>query len=1380
MNKLKIFLKNSKSGIAAVLAMVLTFTVVFGAMIAFSPNKASADDEIPVIPSNIGFAGETYSSSNKLKILEVVPTLANCELSYMADCGPVTLEKALAITDADKFISVMKAYVNRINNIDGGQGTCTVEIDLAKTDTNWQNLGTYLNGSGSNSEKMNAVKNADIRFCNTNGGKTEPYVYKTTSGTKVYTHNFLAYAIFGCYDMCDKLEVIYATPDQLVTEGDSIYNINNYKLIYFNVSHNVSFSQTLYNTYNNTSISTGTFDENHNISGNVTWNLYYNVMNNDQAVMFDRKSFNGNYKNNLDKLYALIFGIDRETFESKFMATKPADNSLFGVYEGDWGKFNTETFELFFKPTKNQTGEDGVKWADYPGEGTAVTWNSSMFYSASYNPYSPVYSSGNDTSYYTDSDGVKHTFVNIGRSTGADVIKNVFVENGDNILGNSLIPSSDKTKIDPNRTNTSNMELAILFGDRNNKVRNAYIIQYILGLFSSYNDVLKNIRVLEIEPANSFLFDNDSTSAAYILENYLDKSTALGITVDVTKTTMNGFIAMTQDVTNSYDLVILGDKTYYGTTADFLKFNNNGSATVGYISPFNSKITKLKLEDFKKVGGKVVETPLSGNDITTTAANKLIEYIKSGKPMAIAESIYDYSGTDTDNIYMLSSNNLLSKNVDLNNVIKISKAGEKKSTGKYLSLKSIPSVSVNSKFFATYSDGLVQPTTEDGTFIKVDGNRVYLNFNANNSMQIGSNRNNYKVSIYFDSDGNGLITDSDIRYNFNATTNNKGKVVMATNADTNERNDNLSISFPKSMRGYVAWKITVKTAYADDVVIIDNSKLATTEITGAVINTFNEKKDIDVLQVIPAEGKYDKNINYVTDKKVNLVLTSDKSDTKNYNQDFYKYFNDVKSVAGIDKVNIKVVTVDEFQGYTDDKGVKHSGVYNDLDDYKMVILGFADNYNKLDITSKDALDALEKYIEDGNSVLLSHDTIIYKAYSDGDNTNVKYDKEPDQGISFNLSSRFRAIFGLDRFNISKADSTYKGTELGNLAHGFSNLFILKYGTVSGGNITKDSDKYLMFSNMSEKDIDEYYTSKYTFDGESESTIGKLKVRATTVSESINKGQITDFPYKISNEIGDKVTGLASTHSQWYQLNLDATGPNNSYSSDDTVVWYALTSTGTDYYGLSGNDALNNYYIYSRNNITYTGSGHSVVNSEIELKLFVNTIIKALSSSGNPPTVVVTSAEKVTGLAYDYVQKVRYNDFNDGTGTSVIEFRVDDDELGTGSTIAIGTGSVYWDINKDGKYTQDLDIDLTNYVNGYGWTNVYPSRIYSIDLKDISDAGISYSYKEDEGKVTETTVTVTFKEALENQDLRIVINAKKGNKTGTSIVQCVLTDVFSMD
>lgn len=69
-------------------------------------------------------------------------------------------------------------------------------------------------------------------------------------------------------------------------------------------------------------------------------------------------------------------------------------------------------------------------------------------------------------------------------------------------------------------------------------------------------------------------------------------------------------------------------------------------------------------------------------------------------------------------------------------------------------------------------------------------------------------------------------------------------------------------------------------------------------------------------------------------------------------------------------------------------------------------------------------------------------------------------------------------------------------------------------------------------------------------------------------------------------------------------------------TDGAIVWYNLSNgvgDSTDIYSAKDGDSANNYYIYTRGNVTYTGLGHSGDMTDDEIRLFINTMISSYRS-----------------------------------------------------------------------------------------------------------------------------------------------------------------------
>jgi hypothetical protein len=137
---------------------------------------------------------------------------------------------------------------------------------------------------------------------------------------------------------------------------------------------------------------------------------------------------------------------------------------------------------------------------------------------------------------------------------------------------------------------------------------------------------------------------------------------------------------------------------------------------------------------------------------------------------------------------------------------------------------------------------------------------------------------------------------------------------------------------------------------------------------------------------------------------------------------------------------------------------------------------------------------------------------------------------------------------------------------------------------------------------------------------------------TTYVKLTNNGQITTYPYKL-----DPVIKVLESHVQNYQLDLEYE------EGGDVNVWYNLTdmydtdvqkyysgaSTRSNYFSARDQDSRNNFYIYNKGNITYTGSGHGATNgvmTDDEVKLFVNTMIAAYRQPESEPTISLDNTD----------------------------------------------------------------------------------------------------------------------------------------------------------
>jgi hypothetical protein len=203
--------------------------------------------------------------------------------------------------------------------------------------------------------------------------------------------------------------------------------------------------------------------------------------------------------------------------------------------------------------------------------------------------------------------------------------------------------------------------------------------------------------------------------------------------------------------------------------------------------------------------------------------------------------------------------------------------------------------------------------------------------------------------------------------------------------------------------------------------------------------------------------------------------------------------------------------------------------------------------------------------------------------------------------------------------------------------------------------------------------------------------------------------------------------------------------NLSDQYDPDVAQY-IKDTGqtgystSNYYSAKDQDGRNNFYIYNKGNITYTGSGHGSNNNgahalmtDDEVKVFVNTIIAAYRQPESEPTVSIDDTDGTDGEGNNLL----YLDYDGYT------FSEDDDGL-IGS-VKNGADSRVESV--DGKemvavYFSISDIGSSQLQNKKCYLNLtQPSASDSskeVDV-DTSKVIIQKITTDDEGKEVRTTL-----------------------------------------
>ena len=185
--------------------------------------------------------------------------------------------------------------------------------------------------------------------------------------------------------------------------------------------------------------------------------------------------------------------------------------------------------------------------------------------------------------------------------------------------------------------------------------------------------------------------------------------------------------------------------------------------------------------------------------------------------------------------------------------------------------------------------------------------------------------------------------------------------------------------------------------------------------------------------------------------------------------------------------------------------------------------------------------------------------------------------------------------------------------------------------------------------------------------------GPLKVAGTTKATQVNRGVVTTYPFYIPSDIR-----VSPTHNQAYALDLE---------DDQVTAWYTLAAdnqsvggSSTDYAGMKSNsstyaaapkDATNNYYIYSKGNVTYCGAGHAAITGEKrdnndERRLFINVLVNMANKSQRiipeEPDITLYDPDGTTKapgnvVKYDETTKEYYISVNSRTSYPEFGFEV---------------------------------------------------------------------------------------------------------------------------
>lgn len=827
--------------------------------------------------------------------------------------------------------------------------------------------------------------------------------------------------------------------------------------------------------------------------------------------------------------------------------------------------------------------------------------------------------------------------LNPNMAGNVSVVGHIYTYNGDN----SLTFEFDKGTISYDSRYTKQLYDRMLEQGDNSSGSPSKATDYILNNTVGYVSK-RSIRVLDIEPCNEFTLT--AKGVGDMLLTYIGDIT-------IVKQTSAAFIGKIEDLNKEYDLI------YMGLNFGALNLNSAKTETVYNDEKLNGKIylhvgdlIKSKNNSIEKVNWGIAGANatlkegsttynllrLSGNDITALKSADLTNFLEAGYPIIIEDNFLEGS-SKSSNInrtyidYTSNIANFVSDEKNRENVFTRSGTRSNNST-------LVASISAAKPEIRLISQPVAYNIGVDASPAALKDGRYYINGTDPTNRRLSfkfqiideaDREARYVAEIYIDANADGKFAEEE-----------KQKQEIFT---VGEATHTISKTLHESFFGIIPWKLQICK--------VGNTNIRT-QITGysAVMKSNAEKQTIRVLQVnqntYAASSGIASNLNLQTDSVFQTYVANLNDFNVDFTAmtiaDFSKLFDTTLNNAATSNPKVKDRITKRYS--------KSDASTDRLADFDMVILGFSDCYDNIPNTQGE-LDNLSSYITAGKSVLFSHDGTSFNNVANN--------------FGYNFNIYFRDMLGMDRFGVRTSTALVKDDAVKD----FTSSPYANAATTSSYNGTRQGYTYYAAMRLSDG-----ITIKRAYSGIKANTWNNCR---TTLVNKLNDGQLTMYPYNIK----DTFT-VAETHAQYYQLHLE---------DPDIVVWYTLATSSIDsdnMYGVSPYDAANNYYIYNKGNITYTGMGHSGITASgnvkvDEVKLFVNTIVAAYKAGLKAPAITVKDVIRTadnqytkysdldpntTSFSEDDVQRVEFSvtDFN------FVSAAYDNDDLGVSITLEDGT------------------------------------------------------------------------------------------------------------
>lgn len=843
------------------------------------------------------------------------------------------------------------------------------------------------------------------------------------------------------------------------------------------------------------------------------------------------------------------------------------------------------------------------------------------------------------------------------------------------------------------------------------KISKEIVLSYIIS-YADKRDVAKpveELNILDIEPGMNSQSDC-ITPLKKNLKSWLRSNCPAADKIKITCVNSSEFIGRIEDL-NNYDMIYMGlccdnlnkrwengtnISVYNDSSMNGLIYSNVGDIVVidpTYISNENGftysrghaglldsdyldkydgglglKRKLTKPNDNEKYVQAVNTYRGPGNDITTEKVEALNNYLKAGYPIVVDKDFYTYDNNieKVNDYYIDNCSNIygfMEANISNDHLIKTN-SNNTLSTDLYANLTAEkPQIKVKE-----------QKKEEDKDYVKLEDNHIVLEFSINNRGGADANAS-FDLGFYLDTNADGKFSPTQEKIAGNNIQIYRDGTLVSPQIDPNgEYNYNLEAGkynyklvyeLPTQFVGVIPWQLRAS----------QTTNSYRYDVTGGYFYkqaNSNQKQHIKILQINTSKGN---NGNYLAgDTTFNMQKEKDNS-----NSEFAKLLKQVTDFE------LDITTLagdsDEFKTLCKNDKVK---------DYDMLVIGFSDCYEIYNDSGQ--VDRIKEFIQSGKAVLFTHDTtsLSNNKYTETYEVWKEWpyfgNKVRNNNWGYDFNTIVRDVVGMDRYGILHSSALKKGNTLKKGTDDYDEA--VKYATEHKTDIAYKprSDKQTIVrqnQGFAYGDLDSNQDTGY----------GGLRLYSwlygdmgkTNNAEKVNSGQITTYPFKIRDKID-----IAETHRQYYQLDFNEDSDNDGES--DIVVWYTLSDQNV-YYS-SPKDVRNNYYIYTKGNVTYSGVGHSNVTGSIdELKLYINTMIAAYSVVEHAPAISLKEGydPKSADIStiYSTIDAAIQQDEEAKTNGNPDAARLDVDNDGN-----IATQDVYFTVKDTNMLRNQVDKDTT--------------------------------------------------------------------------------------